>query len=339
MQEDPYIHPYFSRIFTILSQLSGQFVVLCHQHADPDAIGSAIAIRELLEFLHPSAKVFVVAKSLNNLAKNLIETINAPVLDDLPDLDTHLILVDTNNLDQSGFPEILPKIKGYRLAIDHHSFHPSLDTFSDLYLQEDSALSCSEIVFWLLKYIQVPISPDSAFVLLLGIIFDTQRFLRATNRTFHVVRQLCEMGADYDKAISMSSVLPSFSERMARLKALSRSLISKFDKFIIVVSYISSHEAASARALLNAGVDLALVFTPRKDETRISLRASNKIVETFSIHLGNDFCPVLAKIIDGTGGGHAGAAGINGKPVDDAEKAQSRFMQQVLSLLKSKQLE
>lgn len=332
----PYIHPLFPKISAILNQLEGSIVVLCHQHADPDAIGSAIAVEELIKFYQPSTTVYIVAKSLNNLALQLIEIIDEKIFSQFPESFSHLVIVDTNNLDQTGFPKILSDFKGYRLSIDHHSFHSSLEAFSDIYIQDDSSLSCSELIFWLLHYLKVPISPKCANALLAGVIFDTQRFMRSSTETFDVVRYLCQYGAEYTKIISMVSNQSSFSERMARMKAFSRIKVSKFKEFIIAVTYVSSYEAASARGLISAGVDIALVFTPRKDETRVSLRASENIVNSLSIHLGNEFCPSLAKIINGTGGGHAGAAGINGKPIQDCEKTQTTFMNQILTILTDK---
>ncbi|MFX1250400.1 MAG: bifunctional oligoribonuclease/PAP phosphatase NrnA [Promethearchaeota archaeon] len=334
--EDSYIHPLFPQILTVLSQLSGQFVILCHQHADPDALGSAIALQELICSINPSAKVFVVMKSANVLTKKLAESINFEMIYNLPSPDSHLILVDTNNLDQTGFSEELLEFNGYRLAIDHHSHHHSLETFCDLYLQDSSCHSCSELVFWLLRFSRVQISPIGASVLLAGIIFDTQRFLRTSRYTFDVVKQLGRMGGDYGAVISTLSVRPSFSERVARLKAFSRILTDKIGGYIVAVTYVSAFEAAAARSLINVGADLVLVFAARQNETRVSLRASQDILQAFPIHLGNDFCPTLAKIIDGVGGGHSGAAGINGKAVDDVERLKTQFMEQLLVLLREK---
>ncbi|MFX0062265.1 MAG: bifunctional oligoribonuclease/PAP phosphatase NrnA [Candidatus Hermodarchaeota archaeon] len=334
--EDSYIHPLFPKILTVLSQLSGQFVILCHQHADPDALGSAIALKELVFSLNPSAKVFVVMKSANVLTKKLAESINVEMTYNLPSSDSHLFLVDTNNLEQTGFSEALLEFNGFRLAIDHHSHHHSLESFCDLYLQDSSCHSCSELIFWLLRFCKVQISPICASALLAGIVFDTQRFLRTSSYTFDVVKQLDQMGGDYSKVISTLSIRPSFSERVARLKAFSRILTDKFESYIVAVTYVSAFEAAAARSLINVGADLVLVFAARQNETRVSLRASYGILHAFSIHLGNDFCPTLAELIDGVGGGHPGAAGINGKPVDDVEKLQKQFMEQLLFLLRKK---
>ncbi|MFX1534059.1 MAG: bifunctional oligoribonuclease/PAP phosphatase NrnA [Promethearchaeota archaeon] len=336
MATEAFIHPLFPKILTVLSQLSGQFVILCHQHADPDALGSAIALQELIHFFNPS-KVFVVMKSANILTKKLAELINFEMTYNLPSSDSHLILVDTNNLKQTGFSEAsLLEFNGYRLAIDHHSYHHSLETFCDLYLSDSSCHSCSELIFWLLRYCKVQISSMCASALLAGIVFDTQRFLRTSRYSFDVVKQLNQIGGDYNAVISTLSIRPSFSERVARLKAFSRVLIDKSEGYIVAVTYVSAFEAAAARSLINVGADLVLVFAPRQNETRVSLRASQNILQAFPIHLGNDFCPSLAELIDGVGGGHSGAAGINGKAIDDVERLQNQFMEHLLFLLRKK---
>jgi hypothetical protein len=96
------------------------------------------------------------------------------------------------------------------------------------------------------------------------------------------------------------------------LKAAQRAKISSFKEWIIVFSRISSYQASVARALLSLGADLVVVGGERDGVLRISMRASKDFSEKTGIHLGRDLAQPLGESIGGAGGGHEGAAGING---------------------------
>jgi nanoRNase/pAp phosphatase (c-di-AMP/oligoRNAs hydrolase) len=96
------------------------------------------------------------------------------------------------------------------------------------------------------------------------------------------------------------------------LKAAQRMKWIQERKWIIATSLVGSFESGSARLLIVLGADVAIVASGnKKGEIRLSTRASNRIVSE-----GFNLTTVLESVEDmngGSGGGHPGAAGYNGK--------------------------
>jgi nanoRNase/pAp phosphatase (c-di-AMP/oligoRNAs hydrolase) len=62
------------------------------------------------------------------------------------------------------------------------------------------------------------------------------------------------------------------------------------------------------------GADVAIIGGhPGKNKVRLSSRSTRDFYDRTGINLGTDVMEPLGQIIDGKGGGHANAAGANGK--------------------------
>ncbi len=99
---------------------------------------------------------------------------------------------------------------------------------------------------------------------------------------------------------------------MARLKALQRLTISRADNWIIAASKVNSYQASVARILNYIGTHVAIVGGKNNDRYIISLRCKENFHKKTGIHLGKDIAIPIAERFNGSGGGHAMAAGING---------------------------
>jgi len=102
------------------------------------------------------------------------------------------------------------------------------------------------------------------------------------------------------------------------LKACQRVELKKAGRYIIAVSKVSAYESLACKTFLQLGADVAIVGSEKKG-VRISARARENLVKK-GLHLGR-IMEMVGPIIDGSGGGHAGAAGANGRSnLDDALK-------------------
>ena len=82
---------------------------------------------------------------------------------------------------------------------------------------------------------------------------------------------------------------------------------------------------------MSLGADAAFIFVNKKNEVRISARSTRMFQDETGIHLGRDIMEKVGPILSGTGGGHAGAAGANGKKnVNGAKEFILKYLKTVL---------
>jgi nanoRNase/pAp phosphatase (c-di-AMP/oligoRNAs hydrolase) len=75
---------------------------------------------------------------------------------------------------------------------------------------------------------------------------------------------------------------------------------------------VNSYQASVARILNYVGAHVAVVGGMNNDRFIISLRCKENFHKKTGIHLGKDIAMPIAERLNGSGGGHAMAAGING---------------------------
>ena len=214
------------------------------------------------------------------------------------------------------------------VIIDHH-LPPGDLAQRAIYTYIKKELACTNILLEAVLGAGISLDRELASISLAGILYDTGRFQRANPRTFMLSSKLLKIGVDYEEVVGLLQEPMSLSERVARLKAASRCLIIRVGNYIICGSYVSSQEASAARGLLSLGADVAVVVGGKKGEIRVSFRSTQEFYRNTGISLGRDIVPLLSDIVEGSGGGHATAAGFNG--VGDAQKT----LQLVLRLLAS----
>ncbi|MEE9150991.1 MAG: DHH family phosphoesterase [Thermoplasmata archaeon] len=294
----------------ILRELEkGKKCVLLHVNADPDALGSAIA----LSLAFPDVSIGSVG-GLSKNGKVLLKNLGVEVMEK-PDISLYdkIVIVDTPSPDRLG--EFKDKVRTL-IVIDHHS--KTFDWDSELcYVDEDKA-SCGEIIYQILKLGEKKITPQIGLALLTGILTDTGKFRHATASTLKTFGEIMEASG-----IGMEEVLSVFEEehetdyskKISILKGAQRLRYQSLEGYIVAISQVSSFESGVCNALLSIGADVAFVGSQRDDEFRISSRTTQAIVKK-GLHLGNLMAD-MGKEIGCNGGGHDGAAGLNG--VGDVE--------------------
>lgn len=292
-------------------------LIMGHQNADPDAVCSMIAFSRLYKTLNPDGMPTLMADDLSRLSKQVLDVfeLEDEVLEH-PETDFDLvILLDTNSRLQLGTDfEDIPTDSTKTIVIDHHEPNPDVSEIADHRIIRSDRFSTCEILVDIFTELNIEINSNIANLLLTGILFDTRRFFYTDLQTFQICIKLINSGADYDRCVKSLQIRPDRSERIARLKAASNARVHLFGEWVIATSTINAFEASACRGLLDIGADVAIIGgKPGKEKVRLSSRSTLEFYEQTNINLGTDVMEPLGVIIDGKGGGHANAAGANGK--------------------------
>jgi nanoRNase/pAp phosphatase (c-di-AMP/oligoRNAs hydrolase) len=225
-----------------------------------------------------------------------------------------IVLLDTNTVQQlDGLADDVLKTSAPIIVVDHHAAHPDTQRICRLCITNEDASSTCDIVYGFYKEQNLKPDPDCAKALFLGMAFDTRHFVLANSATFKAVADLLDSGVNAQEALSMLALPMDFSERVARIKACRRSKIVRINDWIIAFSHVSAFQASAARSLTDLGAHMAAVAGKKGEGVEISLRCTREFTERTGIHLGRDIAKPLGELLHGQGGGHAMAAGINGK--------------------------
>ncbi len=305
-----------TEIIKIIDETRANFVLLlCHHNSDPDALCSAYAFQSLLKKLRASVTVEIgTGQGISRLSKHLLNSLPITInIDPNVEKAQVIILLDTNTIQQLGrLAKTVAKSTAPIIVIDHHAAHPETQRIAKFCVTNEDAASTCDIVYSF--YNQVGLKPDLdvAKALFLGIAFDTRHFVLANSSTFKTIAELCDAGVNAQEAVAMLSLPMDFSERVARMKACRRAKLLKIGDWIIALSNVSAYQASAARALIDLGAHMAAVAGQRNDSIELSLRCTREFNQKTGIHLGRDIAKPLGELLQGMGGGHATAAGVNG---------------------------
>ena len=194
----------------ILEQIKKYDTIIIHRHmrADPDALGSQVGLKELLQYNFPDKKIKVVGYDLPTLTW-------LAKMDEVDDQEFEgalAIICDTANtarIDDKRYLNAETIIK-----IDHH---PNDEEYGDLVWVDTTSSSASEMVAIFAEETNLKFSDKAAYLLSAGIIGDTGRFLYPSTsaRTLRIASQLREYDFDYAK---LTRHMDTISYKIARLQ-------------------------------------------------------------------------------------------------------------------------
>ncbi len=295
--------------------------VLVHGNADMDAIGSAYAIARCF----PNCAIFA-PDGVDRVARMVATKMETTIREGAGEGFEMRVVVDTSSPEQLG-----EGFEGAGVVIDHHMPTGRWDGVP-LFLCDPNRTSCCEIVKEVLDAAGIDIPRDAALMLLGGMLTDSGHFQFAKPAMMRTFADLMESaGIDMDEAMLLVQAEASISERIAMLKAVGRVRFERVGQMIVATSSAGSFEASSCRALLSCGADIAFVGSQRENAFRISGRATQDAVRK-GVHLDE----IVAKVggeTDSDGGGHGGAAGING--VGDVEAMLMICMENTMDVMRS----
>lgn len=304
-----YTNP-FEAAPAITQQLSKaqRIVILTHVNPDGDAIGSMLAVYHVLQAL--GKEVYPLASSaLPNYVHWLPEADQITVCErgmTFPEADL-IVMVDTATLDRIGpvYDEAAQKLIQLPIVIvDHHVTNNGHGTVDFI---DSTAASTCEMLFQLFSAMELPITPDIATCLLLGLTTDTQSFQTSSTRaeSLHVGAELLKHGADQRRIIQeVYYMIPASSAALIGHALYNLHIEGPIAWTIITqdMMHITQAEDEAGDEITRimqriAGIQALVVFKERVDgTTKISLRSQ----PAFN---------VAALAQEWGGGGHSQAAG------------------------------
>ena len=188
---------------------STNVIIMCHNFADCDAIGSMLGVYHMVASTGAEVKMAFDPEKADVTVKKIYSQIKADAnisnyfvsLEEALELlkpTSLLIITDTQSPRLVMFKELLDKAK--RLSIiDHH--RAGDDGYKDYlsYYVESSASSTVELVSEMFMFYNsnITMTPFEASIMLAGVIVDTNNFtMRSGTRTFEAAATLKSMGAD-----------------------------------------------------------------------------------------------------------------------------------------------
>ncbi|GAF64331.1 phosphoesterase [Bacillus sp. TS-2] len=167
-------------------------VIHRHERPDPDAIGSQLGLKTLIQSMDPKKEIYAVGDEESSLA--FLGTMDQ--IEDEIYSDALVIILDTAN--QERISDKRYRLGKKVLKIDHH---PDEDNYGDSNWVDTSMSSTSEMIVALIEasyIIEKGLNSEVALLLYAGIVGDTGRFLynNTTKNTLSRAGKLVEKGFD-----------------------------------------------------------------------------------------------------------------------------------------------
>ena len=279
---------------------SNSILLLTHESPDGDAIGSVLAFYHYLISINKSVdmvildipKVFDFLSSINRVVDNT---------DKSYDLG---IVLDCASKERIGQKEDLFSRCKNTICIDHHI---SNTNYCDVNLVEGNISSCCQVVYYLFKEWNVPVSKEIGESLISGVLTDTNGFgiNNVDKNTYNLAAEILDLGVNihniYNKVLCKKTMSQYELMRIAmdRLEflhdkkiAVTYILKSDFDK---VGAIQGEHEGIVDIGRNVEGVEVS-IFLREDNGFTVSLRSTGTV----------DVSKIASSI---GGGGHFMASG------------------------------
>ena len=301
----------------ILEKIKEYDTIIIHRHMkpDPDALGSQVGLKALLNHHFPEKTIKAVGY-------------NEPTLTWMAEMDTVqdsdyqgalVIVCDTANtarIDDKRYHQ-----GDFLIKIDHH---PNDDVYGDLSWVDTGSSSASEMIALFAQENQLALSSEAARLLYAGIVGDTGRFLYPSTsaRTFRIASQLREI--DFDFA-GLSRQMDTMSFKIAKLQGY-------------VYDHLEVDENGAARVLLSQ--EILKEYNVTDAETAAIVGAPGKIdsvslwgifVEQadghYRVRLRSKIHPINQVAKEHDGGGHPLASGANSYSLEENEQIYGKLQE------------
>ena len=282
-------------------------LAMIHSNADPDALGSAIALARGLSQSGVYCDICAPG-GLSRQSKSILETYPYPILDKVKEYPELIFILDTSSPEQLENPDL--PLSSKIILIDHHipGRLAELATFSII---DPDSHSTSRLVYDFLMNAGVQMTREIAFFLAAGLVADTVFLRRAGKEDIAYLHRLLEhITLDEIFSALSTDTNTDFSERIVRAKSMPRLESYNIGGIIVSFTRVGSFESQCANFIIRSFSDIAIVENIQsKNNVRISGRA-RKYLEG-KIDIAKLF-QTISKAIKGNCGGHDLAAGANG---------------------------
>jgi nanoRNase/pAp phosphatase (c-di-AMP/oligoRNAs hydrolase) len=285
--------------------------VICHRNADADAYLSAFAVSALIKAMEPGCSVVIVApEGMTTLTLRLSRKFVHDIVEENDEEYDLYVAVDVGDTELlKGWLGKMRKSRGMKILIDHHPLRDH-GLYNHIIVDEN-ATSTGEVVYNL--FTSLSISPEKlvAQAMLEAIVFDSSHLAIAGESGLRAAIGLIDAGANLIEARKDLRSDPDYGEVLAKLKGAKRLVIYRLGEWVLAGTKVGSFQAHVARSLVFLGADLAVVAGETDDETRVSLRSTQRFYDATGLHLGTQLAEKLGNALGGHGGGHPTAASFS----------------------------
>lgn len=294
-------------------KVAKSILINCHRGPDPDSIGSALSLKNVLEVMGKKVEVVCVSEELyenvnylkgyGGILKNVDFTkINFQEYD-------LFIAPDSSSVDQiTGIKDFsFEHIK--TVVIDHHITNT---LFGNINLIDAKATSVGELLFKIYSDWGILIEKDVADCLMAAMVGDTGafRYPGVGISTYKTVIALMEVGANKDFAVQKLYGSEPFELIKFYGETLNRVILDKEHKFVYSAIPYNIFEAAGKP--LNAKESAASMFCQVVDGTDFGFIALEKEPQKLSVSFRSRTGFDTSKIaVELGGGGHIYASGAS----------------------------
>ena len=301
---------------------ANSIVILTHENPDGDAIGSSLAMYNILKaygknpdvIIPEYSKIFEFLPGTKEIKKeSQVQKYDLAISLDCPTIGR-----------LNGFASYFENAKS-KIVIDHHGTNTM---FGDLNYVNPDAPACAQILIVMFEYFGFEISKDIATCIITGIITDTGGFAYSgvTAETFEFAASLLKKGvnvSDIYKRVLQTTTKPCFE-----LTRVALNRLEFFEEGKVAFTYITQADMQSVDAktgdhegIVEIGrnvedVEVSVFAREIEDGWRLSLR-SNQYINV------SDVCIMFG------GGGHPRAAGatITGNIEEVKEKDSNELIE------------
>jgi bifunctional oligoribonuclease and PAP phosphatase NrnA len=312
-----------NEIFNLIKK-ANRILLNCHKDPDPDSVGSALALYQILRNLGKETDVFCPSSVLFPKVSYLpfYDAISSGV--DFSKINyklyDYVISLDTSSPDRLTGSSELNKLPIEVFVIDHHRTNTR---YGSINLVDENKTSTAEVLYDVFEDWNIDIGKNVADSLMAAIVGDTGafRYPKLSVHTFEVVAKLIKLGADKDRAIFQIYGSEELSTLRFWSEVLSRIKINNIKKYAwSAVPYedfekcgkpINGKETAASNFIeIIEGTDFGFVAVEQeKNVLKISFRSRT----------GFDTSK-LAMLFGGGGHIYASGASINNMDFDKAVK-------------------
>jgi phosphoesterase RecJ-like protein len=288
-----------------------RFLLTTHENPDGDALGSLLATHRILEALGKDSVMFLAAKEFPLPVEYRFLPLEEVFHESPADIaDRVVIFLDCGNIDRMPV-DFLQNGDNKVINIDHHHDNTRFGTIN---LVDVNASCTAEIIYDLTALLDVPLTPEIANALYVGLVTDTGKFMYENTdaRSHRMAAGLIEAG------VEVNEVYRRLYEHAPpeKLKLLARALegITLQDEGRLAVTYISTEDYAvtgASEALTEGIIDhlrtidgtlVAAVVRDQADGGRAARKVSMRSTD------GQVDVSAIARLHGG--GGHRRAAGF-----------------------------
>ena len=303
---------YFSFLESI--KKADKILIVSHVNADVDAISSASLLKSLISNVNPEAQVeYLFPNGVSTKAKNVLEYLKLSYRQNISETihPNLVIFIDVGSEGVLGEAKaFLEEEKCRKILIDHHLQNQDFLKKFDLHHIEEKFSSTCEIIYSILKEMGVKVDERNLYALATGILVESRFLINAKCETYNVIRELCRIGVDLRRALSLLRRTRSFSEKVAVLKAFKRMEVYRAGDWLFIFVKLSAYRSEAASQIIALGVDFVAAGNNLKGRCNIHVKISKRFLDTFRIDAGGKLVSLIRDEFKGVGGGHSQVATI-----------------------------